>query len=98
MVVNNTARFSGKELYRKIQELSFVKNEIELFLDTHPDSKVAMDYYKETIKALNDYMTRYQSEFGPIHASDGIMNDKWVWVDEPWPWQNDLAKDEGERR
>ena len=76
------------DLYRKIQELSFVKAEIELFLDTHPDSRVAMDYYKETLAALDSYMTKYQAEYGPIHATAGIMADRWAWVDMPWPWQN----------
>ena len=98
MVVNNTTRFSKDELYRKIQELSFVKNEIELFLDTHPDSKVAMDYYKETISALDNYMNAYHAQYGPILAAAGVMNDRWAWVDKPWPWQNNMKDDEGERR
>ena len=96
--MNNTTRLTKNELYRKIQELSFVKSEIELFLDTHPDSKVAMDYYNETVNALENYMSIYQGEYGPILASSGIMNGKWAWVDKPWPWQNNMKNDEGKRR
>ena len=84
----NKPTTAKNDLYRKIQELAFVKTEIELFLDTHPDSRVAMDYYKETLAALDSYMTKYQAEYGPIHATAGVMKDRWAWVDMPWPWQN----------
>ena len=84
----NKTTTAKNDLYRKIQELDFVKTEIELFLDTHPDSRVAMDYYKETLAALDSYMTKYQAEYGPIHATSGVMSDRWAWVDMPWPWQN----------
>ena len=41
-----------EELLRKIQELSFVKCELELFLDTHPQCTVALDNYTDTVNAL----------------------------------------------
>lgn len=83
----NTQNMTKAELFRKIQELSFVKTELELFLDTHPDSRVAMDYYRETVDALNNYMAAYQAEHGPIHAEAGTMGNSWSWVNKPWPWQ-----------
>ena len=95
---NNITNMTKAELFRKIQELSFVKAEIELFLDTHPDSRVAMDYYRETVDALKNYMIAYQAEHGPILAESGIMGDRWAWVDKPWPWQNNMKNDGGERR
>ena len=85
----NAANMTKAELFRKIQELSFVKVELELFLDTHPDSRVAMDHYRETVEALSNYMTAYQAEHGPILAESGIMDDRWSWVDKPWPWQHE---------
>lgn len=95
---SNTTNLTASELYRKIQELSFVKVEIELFLDTHPDSKVAMDYYRDTVDALDSYMTAYQTQYGPIHAEAGVMGDRWRWVDKPWPWQNEKMTNNGEDR
>ena len=92
----STQNMTKAELFRKIQELSFVKVELELFLDTHPDSRVAMDYYRETVEALKNYLTAYQAEHGPIHAEAGAMGDKWSWVDKPWPWQNEKMTDMGE--
>ena len=95
---SNTTNLTASELYRKIQELSFVKVELELFLDTHPDSKVAMDYYRDTVDALKNYMTAYQTQYGPIHAEAGVMGDRWHWVDKPWPWQNEKMTNNGEDR
>jgi spore coat protein JB len=85
----NKPQSENRELLRKIQELSFVKTEIELFLDTHPNSRVALDSYKEVIVALRDLVTRYQAEYGPITAEGGAMGDRWSWVDKPWPWQHE---------
>ena len=94
--MNNSTNMTKSELFRKIQELSFVKTELELFLDTHPDSKVALDYYRDTVDALRGYMTVYQAEHGPIHAEAGAMGDAWRWVNKPWPWQNERMTDNGE--
>lgn len=85
----NAQNMSRAELFRRIQELSFVKTEIELFLNTHPNSRVALDSYKEVIAALRDLVTVYQAEYGPITAEGGAMGDRWGWVDKPWPWQHE---------
>ena len=74
------------ELMRRIQELSFAKVETELFLDTHPDSKTALDYYRNIVDELDMAMTEYQNKFGPIVA-EASMGDGWTWIDGLWPWQ-----------
>ena len=77
---------SKVELMKKIQELSFAKTETELYLDSHPDNSMALDYYKDIISKLDDAMTKYQNEYGPIYA-EGVIGDRWTWVDGKWPWQ-----------
>ena len=72
----------------QIQKLAFAKTEAELFLDTHPDCKCALDYYLKTVSELNGAMDEYQAKHGPIIAS-GTSSDRWSWVDSPWPWQLD---------
>ena len=74
---------------RAIQELSFVKAELELYLDTHPDCKVALDYYGQTVDALTQLMNKYQASGKPIVASGSIETKRWSWVAEPWPWQTE---------
>ena len=77
---------SREALLRKIQELSFAKDEAQLFLDTHPECKMALDFFKKMTEELDVVMTEYQNNFGPL-TSDAVMGDKWTWCDGPWPWQ-----------
>ena len=73
------------DLLRKVQALSFAKVEAELYLDTHPDSTQAMNYYKKTLAELDEAMTEYQNKYGPLFA-EGVVGDSWTWVDDTWPW------------
>ena len=73
------------DLLRKIQALSFAKVETELYLDTHPDSTQAMNYYKKTLAELDEARTEYQNKYGPLFA-EGVVGDRWTWVDDTWPW------------
>jgi spore coat protein JB len=75
-----------ESLMRRVQELSFAKVECELYLDTHPDSREALDYYKNILSRLDEAMTTYQNEYGPIF-SEGVVGDRWTWVEGAWPWQ-----------
>ena len=81
-------------LLRKIQELSFAKVECELFLDTHPDCRQALDYYHRLIDELGAYVMEYENAYGPLTAAASI-GDKWTWVDGPWPWQ---LSEKGEKK
>ena len=33
-------------------------------------------------------MTEYQNKYGPLFA-EGVVGDRWTWVDGAWPWQID---------
>lgn len=73
-------------LLNKIQALSFAKVESELYLDTHPDSRAALDYYRGILDQLDEAMTEYQNKYGPLFA-EGVVGDRWTWVEGKWPWQ-----------
>ncbi len=77
-----------RALMRKIQELSFAKVETELYLDTHPENASAIEYYNKILSELDDVMTKYQNEYGPIYA-EGTVGKRWAWVDDKWPWHTD---------
>ena len=84
--MNNSTK---EQLLRKVQALSFAKVESELYLDTHPDSQQALDYYRNVLSMLDDAMTEYQNKYGPLFA-DGVVGDRWTWVEGKWPWQLDM--------
>ena len=73
------------ELMTKIQKLAFAKVEAELFLDTHPECRQALEYFKEVVKNLKEATEEYSAKYGPI-TSAGVEGDKWTWADGAWPW------------
>ena len=79
---------SKEALMQNIKELSFVKNELALFLDTHPACKTAIDYFHKTCEALDDYTVRLANLGIPTTQGDVISDEKWTWTLEDWPWQS----------
>ena len=74
---------------QRLRELEFALLETNLYLDTHPNSRNALDYYQK-VKAARDIMYEdYVKNNGPMFAAD-VRQDNWSWVDMPWPWQNDM--------
>ena len=62
------------ELRQFIDQVSFMIDDITLFLDTHPDCR----------EAISDYVKQY----GPLNRYDVDTCDDWnVWIDGPWPWE-----------
>lgn len=82
----NGGRLTGT-LAEQIRALSFVKTELELYLDTHPDCRTALDYYYKTINELKRLTEQYENTVGPLTAMGNVSADQWHWVDGPWPWQ-----------
>ena len=77
---------SKQELMNKIRSLSFAKCETELFLDTHPDCREALDYFHDVAERLKMATEEYEEQYGPL-TSAGSSRERWSWVDTPWPWQ-----------
>ena len=78
---------SKEALMERIHALSFAMTEAQLFLDTHPDCRDALTYFKDLRNQLGAAMIEYQNTYGPLLA-DMTPTDKWTWIDGPWPWQH----------
>ena len=79
-------------LLEKITALSFVKAELELYLDTHPNCRTALDYYRKTVDELERLTEEYHNQHGPLVAAGNLSTEEWNWVRGPWPWQNDAER------
>ena len=82
----NGGRLTGT-LAEQIRALCFVKTELELYLDTHPGCRTALDYYYRTVNELKRLTEEYENTVGPLTAMGNVSADQWHWVDGPWPWQ-----------
>ena len=83
---NGSHRSLSADKLDAIRELSFVKTELELYLDTHPRCRTALDYYYQTVEELKRLTEQYENTTGPLTAM-GNTGDSWQWINGPWPWQ-----------
>ncbi|HSL86426.1 MAG TPA: spore coat protein CotJB [Bacteroidales bacterium] len=73
---------------RVLQEMEFALIDLNLYLDTHPDDKDALEKlaeYSEKVKELrNDY-----EENETLLFAHHIKNEKDLdkWINDPWPWE-----------
>ena len=75
-----------KLLYR-IMALSFAINDLNLYLDLHPEDKEVFDKFKNYIEEKKDLSKEYQKVYGPLTLTK-TLGSKYNWLDNPWPWDN----------
>lgn len=81
------ANYDKQKLRHYIDVVSFVVDDTKLFLDTHPDSAEALEYFNQYSNARNRALKEYASCFGPLTVDTASGNRKWQWATEPWPWE-----------
>lgn len=78
-----------KKLLRKLQICDFLLTEASLYLDTHPNNTMALDYFNKHNKIREEVLKEYTEKYGPITKSDCKSSNTWKWVNNPWPWENE---------
>ena len=74
-------------LMKKIQTLSFAVHETVLYLDGHPDDRLAVSYYNTQNAKLSQAISEYEDTFGPLTQNGFEGNGDWTWINGPWPWK-----------
>lgn len=74
-------------LMNRIRVCDFVLLETSLFLDTHPDNRMALEHYKKYQQLAKAAHEEYVKKYGPMTKGDYDGGDRWKWVDGPWPWE-----------
>lgn len=75
-----------KKLY-KIMALSFAINDLNLYLDLHPDKKEVFDLFKKYVEEKDCLCKEYTKVYGPLEINE-TTGMKFNWIDSPWPWEN----------
>lgn len=73
-----------KKLY-KIMALSFAINDLNLYLDLHPDKKEVFTLFKKYIEEKEYLCKEYVKMYGPLELNE-TLGKKYDWLDSPWPW------------
>ncbi len=76
---------SKEEVELKIMELDFAINDLNLYLDLHPEDKEMFDLFKKYIKEVNRYKEEYINMVGPLCITD-VTGSNYNWL-ASWPWE-----------
>ncbi len=81
-----------KNLMNQIVQCEFILIDINLFLDTHPNDKRALEDYNAYAEQLEILKRKYVTQFGPIHnfGNSTVNSDEcFTWVTQPFPWNHE---------
>ena len=76
-----------EEMLRKVQMLTFVITEVNLFLDTHPDDRAALRFYDKYDHLYKQAVAEYEDRYGPLTVYGSNAENGWNWTETPWPWE-----------
>ena len=68
-----------------VMQYSFAINDLNLYLDLHPDDQKTFHLFKKYIEEEKKAKDEYEKNYGPIVLND-TTSARYEWVSE-WPWE-----------
>ena len=75
----------------ELMALDFAVDELGLYLTTHPDDSEVLSLYWSYIALAKEGRKKYQELYGPLRQTD-VTKDGYVWLKDPWPWDEGGSK------
>jgi spore coat protein JB len=76
------------KLLHELQVVDFVLVELNLFLDTHPTDRQAIEQYNYYAQKKQQLKAQHEKMFGPLQGfGNSYSRDPFEWPEAPWPWQ-----------
>lgn len=83
------------EMLNQIRAIEFMAVELNLYLDSHPDDQRALNEYNQYTRQLIGLKNEYERRYGPLaNFGSAYSRYPWQWIEEPWPWEQDLMTEE----
>lgn len=82
-----------ESLMHELQMYGFVLDEARLFLDTHPNDRDALAYYKKYSALYDEAKKEYEALFGPLTANASAAGESWRWIEGGGPWMGSYEED-----
>lgn len=77
-----------EEVELKLYELDFAINDLNLYLDIHPDDHEIYHLFKKYIKEYDEVKREYDKMVGPLCLTD-VTSSSYNWLEE-WPWEGEI--------
>ena len=75
-------------LLYQVMQYKFALIELNLYLDTNPNDKEAIELFNKYQRMEKQMCKQYESMYGPLTIdSEYLNNSNWVWNNSPWPWE-----------
>ena len=76
-----------ERLLYQVMAYSFAINDLNLYLDLHPDNKGMLDLFKKYVKEEKELCNEYVNKYGSLEVNE-VKGQKFDWINSPWPWEN----------
>lgn len=74
-------------LEKRIKAYDFALVEMNLYLDTHPQDKQALQLFYMYREKRDQLVEEYEKHFGPyVNTVTNVQGDRFTWICDPWPW------------
>ena len=70
-----------------VMQFSFAINDLNLYLDLHPDDTRVVRLFEELVKEEKQAKKEYMEQYGPLMVTK-VKGDKFDWIESPWPWDD----------
>ncbi len=70
-----------------VMQYSFAINDMNLYLDLHPEDRNALMLLEEFIKEEKEAKKEYIKSYGPLTINE-TSGEKYEWINGPWSWEN----------
>ena len=70
----------------ELQTISFVLQELALYLDTHREDQEALSMYRNFQMLYEKAQKCYEAKYGPLNHM-APTEGEYRWLDDPWPWE-----------
>ena len=78
-----------EELLLEIMELSFAINDLNLYLDLHPDDTRLLEKFNAYVEKSCQKEMEYVKTYGPLEVIDSDSSSSFEWIKNPWPWERE---------
>lgn len=83
------AKNKKEDMILEIMALSFAINDLNLYLDLHPNDYEYLKKFKEYVDLSCKKEMEYVKLYGPLEVIDSDDAKKFIWINNPWPWESE---------
>jgi len=77
-----------QKMLLKLQELDFILNDLNLYLDINPNDMSMYETFKKTALEYDILKKKYYDKYQVLELCSDTKN-KYTWYKNPWPWDGD---------